>query len=93
MRDTNQLAPPIAFLHLAVDQASRHLPLAHIAPAMAEGEPLTKVSGERIEVEIKPVTRKEREATRGQALSKRVDDPMRHVLRAGAEFKHGKNRA
>jgi hypothetical protein len=49
------------------------------------------VSGERIEVEIEPVNRKERAATRGQALSERVDDPMRHVLRAGAEFKHGKN--
>ena len=45
-RDTNQLAPPIAFLHLAVDQASRHLPPANIAPATAEGEPLTKVSRE-----------------------------------------------
>jgi hypothetical protein len=32
MRNTNQLAPPIVFLHLAVDQASRHLPtFAHCA--------------------------------------------------------------
>jgi hypothetical protein len=41
------------------------------------------VSGERIEGEIEPVARKEREASRGQALSERVDDPMCHVLRAG----------
>jgi hypothetical protein len=27
----------------------------------------------------------------GQALSERVDEDMRHVLRAGAELKHGKN--
>ena len=27
----------------------------------------------------------------GQALSERVDEDMRYVLRAGAELKHGKN--
>ena len=46
VRDTNQLAPPIAFFHLAVDQAGRHLPLAHVAPATTLMEPLAKVSRE-----------------------------------------------
>ena len=49
------------------------------------------MSRQRIEVEIEPITDKEREAARGQALSERVDEQMRHVLRAGAELKHGKN--
>ena len=29
MCNPKQLAPPIAFFHLAIDQARRHLPLAH----------------------------------------------------------------
>ena len=46
VRDPNQLAPAIAFFHLAVDQAGRHLPLAHVAPATTLMEPLAKVSRE-----------------------------------------------
>src|SRR5215470_11534147 len=91
MRDSYQLAPPVAFLHLAVDQSRCHLPLAHVAPSANHLEPLTKVGRERIKVEIEPVTGKERQAARGQALSESVDEDMRHVLRAGTELKHRKN--
>ncbi len=48
----NQLASPVTFLHLAVDQARRHLPSAHIAPATTQREPLAKVGRESREVEI-----------------------------------------
>jgi len=49
------------------------------------------VGREGIEVEIEPITRKEREAARSQALSQRVNHPMGHVLGAGAELEHRKN--
>src|SRR5215467_6192105 len=91
MGHPNQLAPSVAFLHLTVDQLRCHLPLAHVAPATTHLEPLAKVGRERIKVEIEPVTREERDAARSQALSERVDEDMRHVLRAGAELKHRKN--
>ena len=69
MRDPNQLAPPVAFLHLAVDQPRCHLPLAHVAPALTHLKPPSKMSRERIEVEIEPVTGEEREAVGNQELS------------------------
>jgi hypothetical protein len=68
MGDAYQLAPSIAFFHLAVDEAWLHLPLAHVAPSTAQGEPLAKVGRESIKGESEPITRKEREAARGQAL-------------------------
>jgi hypothetical protein len=80
-----------AFLHLAVDQAWLHLPLAHVAASPTHLEPLTKVGRERIKVEIEPVTGEKWEAAWGQALSERVDEPMSHALRAGTELKHRKN--
>jgi hypothetical protein len=46
---------------------------------------------QRIVVEIEPVTGEKGYAARNQPLSERVDDPMGHVLRAGAELKHRKN--
>ncbi len=64
MRDPYQLTPSVAFLHLTIDQTCLHLPLAHVPPSSTQREPLTKVSRESIEVEIEPVTRKEREAER-----------------------------
>ena len=54
-RDANQLAPPIAFFHLAVDRARRHLPLAHIPPSTSHFSPLPKMSREGIEVQIEVV--------------------------------------
>ncbi len=47
-----------------VYQARRHLPPAHLLSSMAQRQPLAKVSGEGIEVEIEPVTGKERDAER-----------------------------
>jgi hypothetical protein len=52
LRDPNELAPPVTFLHLAVDQAWFQQPSAHVASSTAEGEPLTKVGRECIEVQI-----------------------------------------
>ena len=92
MRDAHQLAPPVACVHLAVDQARRHLPLAHGVPWATQLEPLTEVSREGIEVEIEPVTGKERKTARGQALSESVDDRMCHVLRAGTQMENRQNR-
>ena len=40
------------FLDLTVDQLRRHLPPAHAAPSTTHLEPLTKVGGEGIEVQI-----------------------------------------
>jgi hypothetical protein len=51
---------------------------------------VSKVGRERIKVEIESVTGKERETARGQALSERVDEHMRHTLCAGTELKHRK---
>ena len=49
------------------------------------------MSGERIEIEIEPVTGKEREATRSQALSEGVDEKMSHGLCSRTKLKHQKN--
>src|SRR5262249_17040980 len=77
--------------HLAIDQAWFHLPPAHVAPSSTQREPLTKVGREGIEIQIEAITGEERQAAGGQALSERLDEDMRHGLRAGAEIKHGKN--
>jgi hypothetical protein len=58
---------------------------------MAQREPPAKVGGESVEVEIEPITGKERDTTRSQALPQRVDELMSHALCAGAELKHRKN--
>jgi hypothetical protein len=59
--------PSLALLHLAGDQAWRHLPLAHFPPSPTSLEPLTKVGGERVKGEMKPVTREDRQAERRPA--------------------------
>jgi len=87
--DPYQRAPAVAFLHLAVDQAWLHLPPAHVAPSTYHLEPLSKVSRESIKVEIEAIAGEERDAARSQEQSQGVDDPMRRVLRAGAEIEHG----
>ena len=51
-RDLNQLASPVAFLHLAIDQASRHLPPTCYSPLMTHLKPLAKMGREGIEVQI-----------------------------------------
>jgi len=46
VRHPNQLAPPVGFLHLPVNQARCHLPSARVMSSTTQREPLTKVSGE-----------------------------------------------
>jgi len=48
------------------------------------------MSRESIEGEIEPVTRKEWETASGQAQPQSVDEPMRHMLRAGTQLEDGK---
>ena len=86
----NQLAPAVAFFHLAVDQPRCHLPPADIPPSTSLFSPCPKMGRQRIEIHIQPVTREEREATRGQELLQGVDDAMRGVLRARAQMEDGK---
>ena len=90
MRDLYELAPSVALLDLPVDQTHRHLPPEDFPPSATHYAPVSKVGRERIKVEIEPVTGKERETARGQALSERVDEQMRHMLCAGTELKHRK---
>lgn len=87
--DSNQLAPSVAFLHLAVDQARCHLPLSCFPPLMTRLEPLAKMSRQRREIQIEPITREQGYAARGQHLSQRVDELVGHVLCSGAEIQHG----
>ncbi len=42
VRDLHQLAPPVTFFHLTIDQAHRHLPLGHVAAPTNHLEPLYK---------------------------------------------------
>jgi hypothetical protein len=91
VRDPYQLASPVAFLHLAVDQPRCYLPLAHGAPSVNHLEPLTKVGRERIKVEVQAIAGEKREIAWSQHLSERVDESMGHGLCAGAELKHRKN--
>ncbi len=85
-RDPHQLAPPVAFLHLAIDQARSYLPLACFAPLVTHLEPLSKVGRQRIKVQVETITGEKWEAARGQELPQRMDDRMRHVLRAGTQM-------
>jgi hypothetical protein len=52
VRDPYQLAPPIVFLHLAIDQARRHLPPMCYPPSMTRLSPLAKMGREGIKVQI-----------------------------------------
>ena len=52
VRNPHYLAPPVAFLHLAVDQASCHLPLAHVPPSTTSCEPVSKMSRQSREVQV-----------------------------------------
>ncbi len=50
--DPQQLAPTVAFLHLAVDQAGLHLPLTYFPPSTTSCEPLSKMGREGIKVHV-----------------------------------------
>src|SRR5260370_13953040 len=75
LRDPNELAPPVTFLDVAVDQAWSHQPSAHVASSTTKCKPLAKVGGEGIEVQVQAITGEKRDAVRGQDLSQRVDEP------------------
>src|SRR6266849_1106551 len=50
MRDSHQLATPVAFLHLTVYQLRRHLPLACFPPWATHLKPVSKMGGQGIEI-------------------------------------------
>src|SRR5579863_205363 len=91
MGHPHQLAPPVAFFHLPVDEPRRHLPQTHCPPSTTSYEPVSEMGCQRIEVRIEPITGEEWNAARCQELSQRMDDSMGHVLCTGAELKHWQN--
>src|SRR5713101_7809363 len=52
LRHTNQLAPSVAFLHLAIDQTCLYLPSTHISPSTSLFTPFPKMSCQCIEVHV-----------------------------------------
>ncbi len=51
-RDPYEFAPPVGFLHLAVDQTGRYLPLACFALSTTSCEPLPEMGCESIEIQM-----------------------------------------
>jgi len=51
-RDAHQLASPVAFFHLAVDQTRRYVPSAYVAPLATHLAPVSKMGRERIKVHM-----------------------------------------
>jgi hypothetical protein len=51
-RDVRQLAPPVAFLHLTVDQFRCHLPPEDLPASATHLEPVSKMGCESIEVQV-----------------------------------------
>jgi hypothetical protein len=64
MRHPHQLAPLVAFLHLAIDQSFCHLPPEYVPPEARHLEPVSKMGRQRREREIEPGTFEERETER-----------------------------
>src|SRR5215468_8992442 len=89
MPNAHQLAPPIDFLYLPVDQAHCHLPPAYVAPPPTHLSPVSKMSGERIEVLLEAITGEERETVGSQELSERMEKQVRRMLGAGSQVEHG----
>jgi len=84
-------ASSVEFLHLAIDQAFRHLPLASLPSLAIRLEPVSKLGGESIEIQIEAIADEDRQAAKGQDLWERVDELMCHVLGTGTELKHRQN--
>lgn len=93
VRDLYQLTPLVTFLDLAVDQTCRYLPSAGFSPLTPHFLPLSKMSGQSIEIQIEAITGEERQAARSQELSEGVDEQMSYLLRTGTEMKHRNDRA
>jgi hypothetical protein len=64
VRDPHQLAPTVAFFHLAIDQARRYLPLKRFPPSTSYFLPLAKMGCEGREVQIEAITGEERQTER-----------------------------
>ena len=56
VRHSHELAPLVVFLHLAIDQFFCHLPQENVPPSASQLEPVSKMGGERREVQIEPIT-------------------------------------
>ncbi len=82
VRDPHQLALLVAFLHLAINQILCHLPPASIPPWTSHREPVAKMGGECIEVQIEPITGEKGDTARCQQVSQGVNNGMRRQLRA-----------
>jgi hypothetical protein len=85
-----QLALLVAFFHLTVDQAWFHPPPAHVASSPTHLKPLSKMSCQRVEVEIEPITGEDRQTAWSQELSQGVDEQVRRMLGAGTQREHRK---
>jgi hypothetical protein len=58
---------------------------------MNQREPLAKMSGQRVEGEMEPITGENWETARSQELSQGMDEQMGHVLGAGTQMEHWKH--
>jgi hypothetical protein len=52
MRDAHELASPVAFLHLTVDQLGRHLPPEDFSPSATHLKPVSEMGRQSIEIDI-----------------------------------------
>ena len=77
VRHSQELAPLVAFLHLAIDQFFCHLPPEYFPPSASHVEPVSKMGRERIEVQIEPITGEKRNAARCQGGPQRMNHCMR----------------
>src|SRR2546421_33863 len=75
VRDLHQLAPPGALFHLAIYEASRHLPLVCFPPLARHLEPLSKMGWKGRKVQVSPIAGEEREAAGSQRHALRPKDP------------------
>ena len=62
--DSRQPTPPVTFLHLAVDQARRHLPLTHVPASTTLLEPVPKMGRQGIKGQVQAIAGEERNAAR-----------------------------
>ena len=77
MCHSHELASLVAFLHLAIDQFFCHLPPEDFPPKARHLELVSKMGGERIKVQIEPITGEKGNAARCQNVPQRVNHFMR----------------
>lgn len=91
VRHPHQLAPLVAFLHLAVEQSFCHLPPEYFPPSASHLEPVSKMGRERIEVQIEPITGEKGDATRCEDVPQGVNDGMCRQLCTWSHMQGRKN--